>query len=262
MPVDQGAYRDCLSRGLHLVETKQGKAAIAVWPRMMGEGGSLLEVLSPDERVARELSDAVRTGMERLSIYRGKIIELRPARLSCGYEIGFASLRVPDRAEIILPDGLLELIERNALSALRHRDRLLSAGRHLRRGILFHGKPGTGKTLTARYLVGQLRNYTVVLLTGPSLGLLPQACRVARALSPSAVIIEDVDLIARERGVNDYASLLHNLLDEMDGLSPKIEMVLLMTTNRPDLLEPALASRPGRVDQAVEFPRPDRLARR
>jgi ATP-dependent 26S proteasome regulatory subunit len=110
--------------------------------------------------------------------------------------------------------------------------------------------------------VGQLKNYTVVLLTGPSLGLLPQACRVARALSPSAVIIEDVDLIARERGENEYASLLHNLLDEMDGLSPKIEMVFVMTTNRPEMLEPALASRPGRVDQAVEFPLPDRKARR
>jgi len=62
--------------------------------------------------------------------------------------------------------------------------------------------------------------------------------------------------------MNDYASLLHNLLDEMDGLSPKIEMVFLMTTNRPDLLEPALASRPGRIDQAVEFPLPDKPARR
>lgn len=260
LAVEADRYRDCLSMGLYLVDSRRGKLVLAIWPAR--QGASTLEVMALDEDVARDIIDDLRAGMTRLSIYRGKVIELRPQSDGCGYEVGFASLKVPARADIVLPEGLLDLIERNALAVLRHRDRLLDAERHLRRGLLFHGKPGTGKTLTARYLVGQLRDYTVMLLTGPSLGLLPHACRLARALSPSAVIIEDVDLIARERSRNDYASLLHNLLDEMDGLSPKIEMVFIMTTNRPELLEPALASRPGRIDQAVEFPLPDQAARR
>src|SRR3712207_9476941 len=56
--------------------------------------------------------------------------------------------------------------------------------------------------------------------------------------------------------------LLFQLLNEMDGLAADAAGVFLLTTNRADLLEPALAARPGRVDQAVELTLPDRDARR
>lgn len=56
-------------------------------------------------------------------------------------------------------------------------------------------------------------------------------------------------------------SLLFQLLNEMDGIGEDADVIFVMTTNRADLLEPALAARPGRVDQAVEFPLPDPEAR-
>ncbi|HEY2159219.1 MAG TPA: AAA family ATPase, partial [Isosphaeraceae bacterium] len=76
--------------------------------------------------------------------------------------------------------------------------------------------------------------------------------------------LEDVDLIAEERtkGGPGCAPLLFELLNEMDGLSDDSDVVFILTTNRPDLLEPALASRPGRVDQAIEIPLPDVTCRR
>src|SRR5881398_2213418 len=52
-------------------------------------------------------------------------------------------------------------------------------------------------------------------------------------------------------------SLLNKLLNEMDGLREDADVLFILTTNRPDQLEPALASRPGRIDQAIEFPLPD-----
>jgi ATP-dependent 26S proteasome regulatory subunit len=79
------------------------------------------------------------------------------------------------------------------------------------------------------------------------------------------VVIEDVDLIARARSSMRSPceeSLLNRLLNEMDGLREDARILFVLTTNRPDLLEEALTSRPGRIDQAIEFPLPDEEGRR
>jgi ATP-dependent 26S proteasome regulatory subunit len=120
-----------------------------------------------------------------------------------------------------------------------------------------------GKTHTVRYLIGQLEGTTVVQLTGGALHLVAQACSVARTLQPAMIVVEDVDLIAEDRGMHPgQHPLLFQLLNEMDGLAEDADVVFLLTTNRADLLEPALAARPGRVDQAVELTLPDVGARR
>src|SRR5258707_2838579 len=76
--------------------------------------------------------------------------------------------------------------------------------------------------------------------------------------------MEDVDLIARERPqMNSPCEevLLNKLLNEMDGLKEDADILFIITTNRPEALEAALASRPGRIDQAIEFPPPDEIGR-
>jgi ATP-dependent 26S proteasome regulatory subunit len=76
--------------------------------------------------------------------------------------------------------------------------------------------------------------------------------------------VEDVDLIGREREQLQspvQQVLLNKLLNEMDGLREDADILFILTTNRPDHLEPALASRPGRIDQAIEFPLPDEEGR-
>jgi ATP-dependent 26S proteasome regulatory subunit len=76
-------------------------------------------------------------------------------------------------------------------------------------------------------------------------------------------VVEDVDLIAEERTARPGEHpLLFQLLNEMEGLNPADDVTFLLTTNRADLLEPALAARPGRVDLAAELPLPDADARR
>jgi ATP-dependent 26S proteasome regulatory subunit len=75
--------------------------------------------------------------------------------------------------------------------------------------------------------------------------------------------VEDVDLIAEERTARPGEHpLLFQLLNEMEGLNSTDNVTFLLTTNRADLLEPALAARPGRVDLAAELPLPDADARR
>ena len=102
-----------------------------------------------------------------------------------------------------------------------------------------------------------------MLLSGTALGMIGAACSVARVLQPSVVVVEDVDLIAEERAHRPGRNpLLFELLNEMDGLGQDIDVAFLLTTNRADLLEQALAMRPGRVDHAAELPVPDADARR
>jgi ATP-dependent 26S proteasome regulatory subunit len=158
------------------------------------------------------------------------------------------------REDIVVADRVLERVERHTIGFARQPDRLLAAGRHLRRGLLLYGRPGTGKTLTAMYLAGQQPDRTVLLVTGRTLGLLRRSCELARLLAPSTVVLEDVDLIAEERTRQEpgRTTLLFELLNEMDGLADDVDVVFVLTSNRPELLEPALAARPGRVDLAVE----------
>jgi ATP-dependent 26S proteasome regulatory subunit len=87
---------------------------------------------------------------------------------------------------------------------------------------------------------------------------------LARRLAPALVVLEDVDLVAQERVFGPYGSspILFELMNEMDGLRDDADVAFVLTTNRPDALEPALAARPGRVDLAVELPLPDDGARR
>ena len=74
------------------------------------------------------------------------------------------------------------------------------------------------------------------------------------------LVIEDVDIIARNReqmGSPCEEVLLNRILNEMDGLAEDADLFFVLTTNRPEQIEPALAARPGRIDQAIEIPLPD-----
>jgi ATP-dependent 26S proteasome regulatory subunit len=132
-----------------------------------------------------------------------------------------------------------------------------------KKGLLFYGPPGTGKTHTIHYLASQLPGHTTLLITAEQVGLIDDYFQLARFLQPTMLVIEDVDLIARAREHMRSAceeSLLNRLLNEMDGLREDAAILFVLTTNRPDQLEAALASRPGRIDQAIEFPLPNERA--
>src|SRR6202012_5785652 len=179
-----------------------------------------------------------------------------------GVVLTFAAPPGISREDVVLPGTVLARIERHALGVAAHRDALLAAGQHLKRGLLLYGPPGTGKTHTTRYLLGQMTGYTRLVLTGRALigvGAVPE---LARDLQPAVVVLEDVDLVAEERSMGPASSpVLFDLLDAMDGAAPDADLLFLLTTNRADLLEPALAARPGRVDVAVEIALPDAQAR-
>jgi ATP-dependent 26S proteasome regulatory subunit len=194
---------------------------------------------------------------------RGKVLSLEAAEHEYsgqGAGIKVHRLRTVTREQVILPRKTLELLERNIIQFVQQRQRLAQFRQATKKGILFYGPPGTGKTHTLHYLAGTLTGHTTLLISAEQVGSLAEYMTLARLLQPSIVVLEDADLIARER--TDMKSpceevLLNKLLNEMDGLKEEADILFILTTNRPEALEAALTSRPGRIDQAIEFPLPD-----
>ena len=217
-----------------------------------------LAILARSHDAARQAISELRRRAGRESIYRDQTISLQKSEGGdSGFTIRLHKLTPVERERIVLPEETLQAVERNVLGAVQHREMLRRAGRSTRHGLLFHGPPGTGKTLATRYLASRCSGHTVILLTGRQLRLIRETFQLARFLAPSLIVLEDVDLIATSRRRNRHNDVLHELLDEMDGLAANADCIVLLTTNRPKALERALAARPGRIDQAVLFPLPD-----
>jgi hypothetical protein len=231
-----------------------------------GRARARIEVMAPERAMAQRFLADITALMAEHNVYRGKIVSLGPQQFGFGPQtiITFHRLPVVAREDVILPEGVLDRIDRHAIAFTEHAERLIAAGRPIKRGLLLYGAPGTGKTLTVMYLAGRMAGRTTLLTTGRGLGMISAVAQMARILAPSTVVVEDVDLIAQERGMPGMQTqpLLFELLNEMDGLRDDADVLFVLTTNRPDILEPALAARPGRVDLAVPLPLPDADARR
>jgi transitional endoplasmic reticulum ATPase len=142
------------------------------------------------------------------------------------------------------------------------------------KGVLLYGPPGTGKTLLAKAVANEADS-NFISVKGPELldkyvGESEKGVREifskARENAPTVVFFDEIDAIATERGRNTGDSgvserVVSQLLTELDGLEDLEDVVVVATTNRPDLIDSALL-RPGRLDRHVHVPVPDEDARR
>ncbi|MFC7134399.1 MULTISPECIES: CDC48 family AAA ATPase [Salinibaculum] len=142
------------------------------------------------------------------------------------------------------------------------------------KGVLMYGPPGTGKTLLAKAIANEAQS-NFISIKGPELlnkyvGESEKGVREvfekARSNAPTVVFFDEIDSIAGERGRHSGDSgvgerVVSQLLTELDGLEELEDVVVIATTNRPDLIDPALL-RPGRLDRHVHVPVPDEEGRR
>lgn len=138
------------------------------------------------------------------------------------------------------------------------------------KGVLLYGPPGCGKTLLAK-AVAHETNATFIRLVASELAqkFIGEGARIVRELfalarkkAPSIVLIDEIDAIAAKRldvgttGEREIHRTLTQLLAELDGFDPLDNVKVLATTNRVDVLDPAIL-RPGRFDKLIEIPLPD-----
>jgi hypothetical protein len=252
----------CFVLAAVLVTDQRGRYVVLVAGPAEHEHGVVLDVAGLPVDAAQSVLAELEELRNRLNVYRGQVLDAVASPMG-GVDLMFAELPATSRADVVLPEVVLARVERHALGVAAHREALLAAGQHVKRGLLLFGPPGTGKTHTTRYLVGQLPGYTRLILTGRSLHAVGSVAELARDLQPAMMVLEDVDLVAEDRSFGPGPSpVLFDLLDAVDGAAADADLLFVLTTNRADLLEPALAARPGRVDVAVEIDLPDADARR
>jgi ATPase family protein associated with various cellular activities (AAA) len=261
LPNGPGSTLGCLRLALLLVTDQRGRYVVMIQAASEHQPSMQLEVAGLMVDLAQGVLAELDQLRAELNVYRSCLLDVSLSPMG-QVILTFAGPPGITRDDVVLPATVLARVERHALGVAAHRHKLLAAGQHLKRGLLLYGPPGTGKTHTTRYLLGQMISYTRLVLTGRSLVAVGAVTDLARAMLPAVVVLEDVDLVAEERSLGPASSpVLFDLLDAMDGAAPDADLLFLLTTNRADLLEPALAARPGRVDVAVEIALPDAPAR-
>jgi cell division protease FtsH len=143
-------------------------------------------------------------------------------------------------------------------------------GARIPKGVLLFGPPGTGKTLLAKAVAGEAGvpffsisgSDFVEMFVGVGASRVRDLFAQAKIAAPAIIFVDEIDAVGRQRGAgvggghDEREQTLNQLLVEMDGFDAKVGVILLASTNRPDILDPALL-RPGRFDRQIVVDRPD-----
>jgi transitional endoplasmic reticulum ATPase len=155
---------------------------------------------------------------------------------------------------------------------LIYQDLFERAGIRPLNGILLFGPPGCGKTLLAKAIATETKSNFITVkgpevfnkFVGESERIVRNIFRKARQAAPSIVYFDELDAISTVRGANEVSSLrdsiVNQILVEMDGIENRKGVVVIASTNRPELVDPALL-RPGRLDRLLYVTAPDLKAR-
>ncbi|GMS81485.1 hypothetical protein PENTCL1PPCAC_3660 [Pristionchus entomophagus] len=157
---------------------------------------------------------------------------------------------------------------------LLHPERFVNLGIEPPKGVLLYGPPGTGKTLCARAVANRtdacfirvIGSELVQKYVGEGARMVRELFALARTKKACLIFFDEIDAVGGARhddgagGDNEVQRTMLELINQLDGFDPRGNIKVLMATNRPDTLDPALM-RPGRLDRKVEFALPDLLGR-
>jgi cell division protease FtsH len=162
---------------------------------------------------------------------------------------------------------------REVIEFLKTPEKFTKLGGKIPKGILLVGPPGTGKTLLARAVAGEARvtffsisgSEFVEMFVGVGAARVRDLFDQAKLKAPCIIFIDELDALGKARGMGPMAheereQTLNQLLVEMDGFDPRVGVILMAATNRPEILDPALL-RAGRFDRHVVVDRPDKIGR-
>ncbi len=205
-------------------------------------------------------------------------IFLRPQRSDGKSAMNFArskaKMQDPSKNTVTFKDvaGCEEAKEelQDVIKFLKNPKKFQKLGGKLPKGVLLYGAPGTGKTLLAKAVAGEAgvaffsasASEFVEMFVGVGAARVRDLFDQAKKNSPAIIFIDELDAVGRRRfagiggGHDEREQTLNQLLIELDGFESKQGIILMASTNRPDVLDPALI-RPGRFDRHISVPAPD-----
>ena len=205
-------------------------------------------------------------------------IFLRPQRNDGKSALNFArskaKMQDPSQQTVTFKDvaGCDEAKEEleDVIKFLKNPKKFQRLGGKLPKGVLLYGAPGTGKTLLAKAVAGEAgvaffsasASEFVEMFVGVGAARVRDLFDQAKKNSPAIIFIDELDAVGRRRfagiggGHDEREQTLNQLLIELDGFESKQGIILMASTNRPDVLDPALI-RPGRFDRHISVPAPD-----
>lgn len=163
-------------------------------------------------------------------------------------------------------DKLREVVE----TPLLHPEKFVNLGIEPPKGVLMFGPPGTGKTLCARAVANRtdacfvrvIGSELVQKYVGEGARMVRELFEMARGKKACIIFFDEIDAVGGARfddgagGDNEVQRTMLELINQLDGFDARGNIKVLMATNRPDTLDPALM-RPGRLDRKIEFGLPD-----
>jgi hypothetical protein len=252
---EQKKYKSCLQLGVYFLSTPHGDRYIfGVEPRHndVSFSCSSSKKALPNSQA---ILDALTVYAEKKNFLKGKKIDA-----SCNF-IYFDKQYTWN--DLILSNELQNEIRRNLSNLIEHREIYQKNNLTVKRGLIFSGPPGTGKSLLGKILC-QTTDWTFVWVTPKHIGKpddIAKIVSVCRDLSPTILFLEDVDLFSGDRGGNSDNSVLGELMNQLDGIQENTDIITIATTNRAEVIEKALIDRPGRFDKVIEFSIPDESIR-
>jgi len=186
---------------------------------------------------------------------KGKIIEISEGNI-------FDVKELDEQPFPILDKTLHDELEKNVINIFKKKDEFEKYGLPAKRSVILEGPPGNGKTMIERWLASRLQGeVTTIWVTSKSVKRSSDVAyifEIARKMSPSLIIMEDLDLISGTRQqMYGGDNVLGEMLNQMDGLTQDNSIVMVGSTNRVSSLDEALADRPGRFDRIFKVGKPD-----
>lgn len=222
-------------------------------------------------------------GMVLLFVFAWWFLFIRPQRNDGRSALNFAKSKAkmqdPSKQEVTFKDvaGCDEAKEemQDIIKFLKNPKKFQTLGAKLPKGVLLYGAPGTGKTLLAKAVAGEAKvsffsasaSEFVEMFVGVGAARVRDLFNNAKNNAPAIIFIDELDAVGRRRfagiggGHDEREQTLNQLLIELDGFESKQGIILMGSTNRPDVLDPAL-TRPGRFDRHVNVPAPDMQGRK
>lgn len=255
-------YKKLLSEGCWSCEDKEGNKFVVCLSRddisRKFDDDTKIQIYSSktNEDITEKVWELIKQRNDQNSILRKRKLNM---------DGKFIDLKLKKWGDIVLDSETVEEIKDNIMYPIEHVEEFRKLGLKMSRGILLEGIPGVGKTLLGTVLANEV-DCTFIFVTPKDVN---NGCHVsqlytnARLLSPTVIFFEEVDLIAPDReAILLSPTLLSELLSQMDGSEMNNGVYTIATTNRPQMIEKALADRPGRIDRRILIKQPNREQQR